>query len=254
MDERLIASIPTYDLVIRLVPDSHQMEVTGTILLPASGETRPTITLVLSSLMSDLRVELLEEGGTGVHVDATVEASDAKAGPTRWTLHPPNPIPANKPVRFRLTYASHDGTAFSFYIGPEGSFAGNGSGTRWYPQLPDNAARGTGQLRFEVPPGYVVLSNGAKHSSAASEGEGRFAFVNTVPTEFAFAAAKYTVMTRGGVVPMRLYLLRPRENAKEYVDGAAAALATLAREFGPYCRSTWPSTGTRSVTSGGAIW
>src|SRR5258708_6654648 len=140
MDERLIASIPTYDLVIRLVPDSHQMEVTGTILLPASGETRPTITLVLSSLMSDLRVELLEEGGTGVHVDATVEASDAKAGPTRWTLHPPNPIPANKPVRFRLTYASHDGTAFSFYIGPEGSFAGNGSCTRWYPQLPAYAA------------------------------------------------------------------------------------------------------------------
>src|SRR5258708_6725488 len=50
---------PDYDLAIRLIPDAHRMEVSGTLFLPSEDKPQTSINLVLSDLMKDFRVEVL---------------------------------------------------------------------------------------------------------------------------------------------------------------------------------------------------
>jgi tetratricopeptide (TPR) repeat protein len=230
----VIAATPAYDLAIGLKPDAHKMEVAGTLRLPPADTVRTSITLELSALMSDFHVEVLEPAEIAGPVSATAaETADRRDGPRLWIVQPPKPLAAHKPILLRLSYQGGDSIAFVFYIGPEGSFAG-GSNSPWYPQLEGTSGKGTGHLRFSVPEGYTVLATGARQSTAVDEQQGHFVFADTVPTVFAFAAARYTVLQRDGVVPMRLYLLHPRPNAEEYLDAAAGAISTLTQEFGPY--------------------
>src|SRR5689334_10406062 len=56
----ILAATPDYDLAIRLIPEAHRMEVSGTLLLPPEDKPKTSISLVLSDLMKDLRVEVLE--------------------------------------------------------------------------------------------------------------------------------------------------------------------------------------------------
>ncbi len=54
------APVPQYDLSVKIMPDAHRIAVTGTMILPAATESRQTIKLILSDLMHDFSVEVLE--------------------------------------------------------------------------------------------------------------------------------------------------------------------------------------------------
>lgn len=218
--------LPEYDLAVHLIPDAHRIEVSGTLSLPPSGEPRAQLDLYLSEQMSAFQIEALDPGGSSTALEKAKTTDGDHID--HWVLRPREPFPAGKPVRLRFSYAGGGAIAYTFYLGPEGSFAGQGS--FWYPRF----ANAQGRIAFSVPPGWTVLSTGARRSLASDESKGDFVFSNTVPTRFAFAAAKYTVLTQAGVVPMRLYLLRPRPNAAEYLAGASRVLSTLSQEFGPY--------------------
>ena len=56
----VVAATPRYDLAIRLIPDEHRMDVSGTLLLPPGDKLQTSINLDLSELMKGLRVEVLE--------------------------------------------------------------------------------------------------------------------------------------------------------------------------------------------------
>ena len=230
----VVAATPRYDLAVRLIPDEHRMDVSGTLLLPPGDKLQTSINLDLSELMKGLRVEVLEPAESAGPVNATkAENKNPRDHSSHWLIQLPRPIPANKPIRLQLSYQGGESIGFVFYIGPEGSFAG-GSNSSWYPRLAGTDGKGKGSLRFSVPEGYSVLATGRRETTLSEEQKGNFAFNNSVPTVFAFAAAKYTVLQRDGTVPMRLYLLHPRSNAGEYLDGASKVLTMLTKEFGPY--------------------
>jgi hypothetical protein len=232
--DRVIAATPEYDLAINLLPDSHRMEVTGTLRMPSRDTPQETIEVNLSELMKDFQAEIIEPAESAGPVSFTKgEKKNTQDHFVRWVLHPKRTIVANKSVRMRFSYGGGESVAFVFYIGTEGSFAG-GSDTPWYPQLDENDGRGRGRLRFSVPAGYTVLATGNSRGIPAIEAKGNFEFENEVPSQFSFVAGQYTVLRRDGVVPMRAYLLHRRANVEGYLDGASKVLALLSDEFGKY--------------------
>lgn len=224
---KVIADTPKFDMAITLLPDSHRMQVAGTLRLPTADAPRDLIELELSDLMGDVKFELVEPAASAGSMRVTKGAKkedDEKF--VRWKLRPEHAIAANAPVLIRFSYLGA-GQAFVFYLGPEGSYAG-GSNTKWYPQFEGNA-RGCGKLSFTVPAGYSVLATGKNIG-----GDGVFVYENDVPSQFSFAAAKYQVFRREGVVPIRAYLFKARANVDDYLDGCAAVLALLQKKFGKY--------------------
>ncbi len=217
---------PQYNLHIRLLPEAHRLEAAGTISLPATAETRPQLELSLSDLMRDLRVEVIEPK------TSAGAASAEKKEKEQWIITPPQPIPAGERVLLRFTYVGGESIGFVFYLGPEGSFAG-GQNTAWYPQ--PNKAKGIGTVRFSVPAGYSVIATGTQRQTPEEAAQGNFRFEADNPTYFGFAAARYTIVRQtDGAVPVSAYLLRPRENIKEYIDGCSKVLNLLVQEFGDY--------------------
>ena len=50
--EILIAATPVYDLAIHVIPDSHRIEVAGTVRLPKRDKPQATIEMNLSELIN----------------------------------------------------------------------------------------------------------------------------------------------------------------------------------------------------------
>ena len=225
-------STPRYDLTIRLSPDAHRLEATGTIRLPASNMPRTALRLSLSELMQDFTVEVVEPAASAG--TARLERRDASGGNIKWIVLPVRPIPAGEAVRLRFSYAGGEQIANQFYIGPEGSFASVWGGTDWYPLLDGEDDKGIGTLRFSVPTGYTVYATGERRSSSEGAAQGRFQFEVNHRTYFSFAAGRYTVVRRAGVIPVSAYLLRTRQNTDQYLDGISRILNLLSQEFGRY--------------------
>ena len=230
--DQVIAATPKYNLAITVLPDSHAMFVSGDLRLPAQDKEQDAVELNLSRLMTQVEMEIVEPAASAGAMMVTEDPKQDKSERTvRWILRPKLPIAPHQPVRIRFSYlgGSH---SMVFYLGPEGSFAG-GSNTVWYPQA-DGNARGCGHLKFTVPPGDVVLATGKDLSAPDAAAQGHFEFEDGVPSQFSFAAGKYTIYKRDGIVPMRAYLLHPRSNVDSYLDGCSHVLALLSRKFGKY--------------------
>jgi len=230
-------SVPSYELSVNLSPDAHRLEATGTMLLPSSSESRQVVKLVLSDMMRNLRVEIIEPRASA----GTARLEQQLSGEAvTWTVHPARPIPAGEAVRLRFAYNGGEQTRLVFYIGAEGSFAG-GNSTAWYPQI-ERDARAIGTLRFSVPAGYTVFAPGEEISGSSGEPQptagATFGFTITRPSYFSFAAARYTVERRrsSNRTPASAYLLRPRPRIGNFLDNCARVLDALTQEFGanPY--------------------
>ncbi len=229
--------VPSYEMSLNLFPDEHRLEATGVMLLPPAGEPRQSIKLILSDVMRNLRVEVLEP-----HVSAgTARMEQQASGETiTWTVYPARPIPARAAVRLRFAYDGGGQTRFVFHLGAEGSFAG-GNSTAWYPQI-ERDARATGTLRFSVPAGYTVFAPGTQTSARNAPPQSEravYSFTIARPSYFSFAAARYRI-ERGrpssSGVPISAYLLRPRPRIGDFLGGCARVLDALTEEFGanPY--------------------
>ena len=183
--------------------------------------------------MKELRVEVLEPRASAGEARLEPHANDEAI---TWTVFPMHPIPAGEAVRLRFVYQGGEQTRFVFYIGAEGSFAG-GNNTAWYPQV-ERDARAVGVLRFSVPAGFSVFSQGEEISGdPAPTARAKFNFRITRPSYFSFAAARYTVeRQRATGTPTSAYLLRPRPHASALLNNCARVFAALTQEFGqsPY--------------------
>jgi hypothetical protein len=240
-------SLPRYDLSIRIVPDAHRLEATGTMRLPATKSSRDSIELSLSELMTDFRVEVVgppSAAGSAITEKVTVRPYSRPGwGTATWRVHLPHPINAGTPTVLRFSYTGGGAhTSFIFSLESEVCF-GAGIGTAWYPEIEDGPVqsdgrlrglRGTGSLNFFVPPGYVLESQGLSLSKPVELSRGEFRFNIGDPVFFAFAAGRYKVQPGHGRIPSALYLLKPRVNAESYLTGSEKVLDALVREFGPY--------------------
>jgi aminopeptidase N len=151
----------------------------------------------------------------------------------KWIIRPVRPIPANQSVLLRFSYTGGEQLANQFYISSEVSFA-SAWGTDWYPVVDGENDKGIGSLRFSVPAGQTVYAAGNLRSSAQETEQGIFKFEIVHPTYFAFAAGNYTVVRRDASIPVAAYLLKPRQNMEQYLDGVSKILNVLTQEFGSY--------------------
>lgn len=220
-----------YDLSLRVLPDAHRLEVSGSMLLPATHGRRTQLQLSLSELMGDFKVEVLRPVASAG--PAKLEKVKVESGEVTWTVHPARPFREGEAVELRFSCAGGGQLARIFYIGPEACFA-SAYGTNWYPLVVDSYDRGVGSLRISVPAGEQALAEGERLSSPADEAQGTFLFENNHPTYFSFASGKYSVVRLGGRIPVSAYLLRTRPNMEQYLEGVPKILDVLAREFGPY--------------------
>lgn len=218
-----------YDLFIKILPDNHRIEVTGTWRLPPAPTGRDQIEFYLSPKMEGLRVQLLEPKASA---PLNLQSNQEEGGDTKWIFKPTLPIPAGQSVLLQFSYVSDGRPAPQFNVSPEGSFAGGG-GELWYPQAAYKN-RETGMLRFSVAAGEKVISNGALQSTQEQKARGEYVFRVTQPSKFGFASGKYTVFRRAGKVPFDLYLLRPRAQAQAILDGSARALNFLTNLYGAF--------------------
>lgn len=224
-------SVPQYDLSVRLRPDAHRLEVTGTIRLRGSRASRAQLQLSLSELMQDFKVEVLEPSASAGA--ARLERRDASGKNTKWIVHMPRPVPASETILLRFSYAGGERPATLFYIGSEVSFA-SAWGTDWYPLFVGGDDKGTGTVRFSVPAGQTVMAEGKRTGTAEEAASGEFRFEIVRPTYFSFASGSFTVVRRDGAPTISAYLLRPRQHMESYLDGARKILEVLGREFGAY--------------------
>jgi hypothetical protein len=229
-------SAPRYDLSVKIAPDAHRIEVTGTLTLAPTNDARPQLQIGLSNVMRDLQVEVLEPKSCAGQ--AKIEKQREINKMIVWTVTPASAIPAGQAVRLRFCYAGGEEIRFVFYIGEEGSFAG-GFNTAWYPQVKvegkNEIAKSTGKMFFSVPAEYQVIATGKRLSAAEQENKGGFLFEVVQPSMFSFAAAKFVVeryISKSGI-NTAAYLLRARTYAKSYLEKCAEVIDVLAREFGP---------------------
>lgn len=218
-----------YDLSVKILPEARRLQISGTILLPAASEERNQIEFYLSPKMEKPDVQILEPKSA---TPLTFLSNQEDGGDIKWIFKSASPIPAGQATLLQFSYSSENKTAPQFNVSPEGSFAGGG-GELWYPQTAFKN-RETGTLRFQVPAGETVISNGELQSTEAQKARGEFVFRVTQPSKFAFASGKYTVVMRKGRVPFNLYLLRPRAQAQTILEGTARALDFLTSLFGEF--------------------
>jgi hypothetical protein len=221
----------SYELFIKVLPDAKRLEVAGTWRMPPASAERSQIEFFLSPKMGGLTVRLLEPK---LSAPLNLEGSREDGGDTKWVFKPARPIPAGQSVLLQFSYVSDGKPAPQLSVGPAGAFAGGG-GELWYPQAAYKN-RETGTLRFTVPAGEKVISNGTPQSTPEQAARGEYVFRVEEPAKFGFASGRYTVARRAGRVPFNLYLLRPRASARTILDGCARALEHLAKLYGdlPY--------------------
>jgi len=241
------SSVSQYNLSVAIQSEKRIIETTGTWRLPAISKDTNQLDFYLSPKMQNLNVQVLEPK---LSDDAVSLTSEEAGGDTKWTLKTNQPIPAGQSVLLQFSYVSETKPAPQFNISAEGSFAGGG-GELWYPQT-SFSNRETGTLRFQVPAGEMVVSNGALQSSLEQQAKGEFVFGVNAPSKFGFASGKYAVLRRAGKVPFTLYLLRPKENSQTVLDGCAKALDFLTSLFGefPYQQFSLVEVDFRSAVAG----
>ena len=244
-------NLPQYDLKVKVIPEAHRLEGSGTIKLPAAAVARETIPLALSDLMGDVTFEVVAPSVSAgpVKLERTKERSFGRPHwiTVVWTIRPQKPFPAHEPVVLKFSYAGGgDRTGFGFYIGPLCSL-GTGLLTAWYPVFEDEPLtqlrgfRGTGTIQFSVPPGYKTLAVGKLISSAEETEKGTFRFRVDMPSTLSFSIARYVVSRLDGSIPVSVYVLQPRPKVEEYMKGSAKILNALIQEFGPYPTLNSPS-------------
>lgn len=238
------SNLPQYDLKVKVIPEAHRLEGSGTIKLPATAVARETIPLALSSLMGDVTFEVVAPSVSAgpVKLERTKERSFGRPHwiTVVWTIRPQTPFPAHEPVVLKFSYAGGgEKTGFGFYVGPSCSL-GIGLLTAWYPVFEDEPLtqlrgfRGTGTIQFSVPPGYKTLAVGKLISSAEETEKGTFRFRVDMPSTLSFSIARYVVNRLDGSIPVSVYVLQPRPRVEEYMKGSAKILNALVQEFGPY--------------------
>src|SRR4051812_22549468 len=82
-DQEAIRALSHYDLSIRIIPDQHKLQVTGTWELPPSAIERNSVEFYLSEKMEDLTIDILEPYKSG---PLKLNTPVSEGGDNKWTV------------------------------------------------------------------------------------------------------------------------------------------------------------------------
>jgi len=222
-----------YVLDVTVRPKESRLEISGTVRLAATAADRDTIALVLSSWMPKLAVDVVEPASLRVAGLTT----DGVEGDRTWKVAFQRALPAGMPVTLRFRYTSDSVRTAQLRVTPQGSLAGGG-GEIWYPRLAFDTLA-TGILRFHVPRGETVISNGSLVEETSDSTRSHFGFRVSSGARFGFTSARYLRYVLPGEKPVALYLLKSRPDADSMLHRIASLRAALEKEFGPMPQSSY---------------
>lgn len=209
------AARPRYTMDVTLTPASHELRVTGSVVVPLTGADT---TFALMAAAADVQLSSEPAG--------TFAAAPARNDVVERTLHLAAPA---REVTIRFAYAIRTETTFVYHIGEDAMLAG-GPNQAWYPQL---ELKGTAEVQYHYPSRYRMVT-GTRLQDQDSAGTRTTRASYTQPSTFSFVAAPLIARARRGAVPVHAMVTRERAELPAYLDGCARILDVLSREFGAY--------------------
>ena len=236
-------SVPVYDLMIEISPDSKQMVVRGEVTIPPKDYPQDRIQFALSELIQDVAVEIvLPIGETNPEITKTHRPWARPGwGQYTWSITPKKVIAPDTRVVLRFQYR-YVGEKPGFVLSASNHcFFASGINSAWYPQVEEfprtddgirlRGIRSTGKLAFVLPSGWSVYSPGKRKQNSKVDAE----FLIDQPVFLSFAAAKYSTVDISDPLGVSLYQLKPRgERMNSYLKQTARILEVLSTEFGNY--------------------
>jgi hypothetical protein len=218
-----------YALRIELDPDRSHMDVRGSVRFPVAVASRDTLKLSLGRGMVVGSLEVLDERAAAR--PAALVLADSTDDDFVWTVRGRDGA-AVTGVQFHYALSSAGGRTY-FSVGPEFALARQGTHS-WYPSRPGTRAQG--ELTFEFPPGWTIVSTGMRTSTSSDEARGHVRFVATFPSELWFSAGHFCVWHLDADIPITTYTLTPAIRAPVVASQASRVLGELQRLFGrlPY--------------------
>ena len=212
-------------------------------LLPEQGRLRGVAVLQIRIDVGGAD-SLLLELNRGLEV---TELLDEQRRPLRFereagsiVVPQPRPLRAGETRVLRVRFAgplfneSQEQGYSQVAITPRGSFASWVTG--WYPRLAGTASKSPGRLRYLVPRGITVASNGRLEETSSSPAGERFSFKVDRPLDFSFAAAPYMYRAlEVDGIQLGVYLLRGDAAKLDlYLQQTARTLHTQRTLYGSY--------------------
>ena len=215
-----------YALQIELDPDRSQLDVRGSVRFPVAVAARDTLLLSLGRGMVVRSIEALDARAAAR--PAVLTLADSTTDDFIWAVRARDAA-AVAGLRFRYALSDTNGRAY-FSVGPGFALATQGSHS-WYPSR--SGRRAQGELTFEYPPGWTIVSTGAQTSTPADAFRGHVRFVSAFPSELWFVAGRFRVWHLDDEVPITTYTLSPAIRAPVMARQASRLLGELKRLFGP---------------------
>src|SRR5262245_48011407 len=173
-------------------PARARIAVSGVVLFPTPLPTGAPLQLSLGRGIVAPSFELLVAGAPRRVAWSVV---DSTADDFTWNVRSPVPGPISG-VRFRYDVSSPE-PRYLFYVGHEYAFAEAGAHS-WYPRR-DTRARG--EIEYDVPPGWSVVSTGVRTDLAP----GHCRFTASFASELWFVAARFASYRLDGAIPVTVY-------------------------------------------------
>ena len=227
--ERDIASTERNDLDIELFPEQGTLRGAATLQVKVLTSGADSVLLELNrglevTALTDEQRRPVEFARTGASIE--VRSPRVLRVGQRRTLH----------IRFagRLFNESQEQGYSQVAITPRGSFAS--WVTHWYPHVSGTQSKAKGRLRYSVPAGITVASNGRLATVDTLATGQRYVFEVEHPVDFSFAAAKYQLRTtRVEGVQLGIYLLGGGDaKAELYMQQTARVLRVQRALYGFY--------------------
>lgn len=220
-----------YEMRVALDPAQARIAVSGVVMfptpLPASGAP---LSLGLGRGMASPSLELVIVGSPMAR-RAVWSVVDSTEDDFIWGVASSGSGTISG-VRFHYDVSAPE-PGFLFYVGHEFAFAEAGSHS-WYPRRLDTRARG--EIEYEAPPGWTIVSTGVRTGSPVDESRGHYRFSASFASELWFAAARFSSYRLNGPIPVTVYSVSPGINAPLLSQRTSRTLDALCQIFGrlPY--------------------
>jgi aminopeptidase N len=230
--ETLRPAFPVYSLDVVLKPAEFAIDFDGSITIPPDSLPRDSLVFVLDRAMRVHRLELTAPATMAGPM--RLDSAGTRGRDVRWVARLPGSLPPGSPLVLRFSGGGRDTQAATlFYLGGPVVYA-SGWGTNWYPALGDGSVLGLGRLRVRTPPTHPTVIAGGARLVARDSVSGIHEFETTVPTFFSFLAGRFHATRHESAIPITVFTLETRPNARDQARVAGEVIRVLQHEFGRY--------------------
>ena len=216
-----------YGLRVALDPARARIAVSGVVTFPTPLPASAPVRLSLGRGLGAPSFEIVRSGASPAPAVASVV--DSTEDDFIWSVASPGQGTISG-VRFRYDVSAPE-PRYLFSIGADYALA-EAQSHSWYPRRPD--ARAQGEIEYEAPPDWTVVSTGVRSGSLDEASRGHWRFVATFGSELWFFAARFSSYRLDGPIAVTVYRTSPGIGAPLLARRTSRTLRALTRLFGRF--------------------